>query len=258
MLSLPDHPDVVFGKAPLVAVRCEATFSPVLALMTQAGIAGLQEAVRSHYPIYEEKQRATFTFKNEIGLEHRPPVHCLSSGDGWSVNVTTTSVELRSDGATYTTSADFLGRFESIANAVARTISPEPTVRLLLAKENQLTHPDVDKPADWNGLLSASIVGPYVQLDGLTSDSGKPHGASMFHVHGDDQILEVKYGSTLAAPDRFDLSISRWTERPYDLESTQEVIDALQQFADDATGIFHLLLEEPMKTYLEPNERAQA
>ena len=258
MITLPDHPDVVFDKAPLVAVRCRAMFSPVLSLMTSAGAAGIQEALRAEYPSYEEKQRASFTFTNEIGLEHQPPVHSLHSADGWQVDITTTSVELSAQGMAYTTSEEFLTRFDRIARAVARTVAPEPTVRLLLSKENQLTHPNVKSPADWKGLLSGLLVQPFSDFGSLTGNECRTHGASTLHFHGDDQILEIRYGTELQTPGVFGLAINRWTDRPYDLGSSSEMIDVLTEFADGATSIFHFLLEEEMKVYLEPESRVSA
>jgi len=258
VITLPEHPDVVFDKAPLVAVRCRATFSPVLSLMTSAGVAGIQEALRSEYPSYEERRRASFTFTNEIGIEHQPPVHSLQSQDGWRVDVTTTSVELSALGAAYSTSGEFLARFDRIAQVVARTVAPGPTSRLALSKENKLRHPDVKAPADWNGLLSSLLVQPFSDFAAHSPDGCRPHGASTLHFHGDDQILDVTYGVELQSPETFDLVISRWTDRPYDLESSTEMIDVLREFADGATSIFHFLLEDDMKAYLQPKARELA
>lgn len=112
----------------LVVVR----FAPVFRISDESGsgIADFQEAIRGEYPLaelqYEALMRVEVQEDGSINSgQERQPVWRLHDIDKrWQVSLTTKSIALEVDGATYKDWADFAQRISLLVAAVGRHFAP--------------------------------------------------------------------------------------------------------------------------------------
>lgn len=249
------HEDVVFRKAPLESVLCQVRFSPIYALLDEAGFVGFQEALRHHYP------RTTTDHEVELAVDakqtnvhRRAPVWRMQDDEGlWTVSVAIDFVSLET--RRYSDFREFRERFATILSAVDRTLSPSKSKRLGLRKVNLFEHPDVTQHAEWTQYLRSELMG-------LVTDVGLPGrlaGAySEAHIgDGRNGTLVVRFGPDTKEPLKFRLDLDYATQQPFSVSPRSSLLDRVESYSHSMTSFFHWSLKPSLYDYLEPHSRTE-
>jgi uncharacterized protein (TIGR04255 family) len=184
----PSPAEVPLENAPLVRVIAQLRFPLVAAIEQREFMAPFQEAIRAKYPVLRQEQSQQLLFGTNIAA----PVRSVSTAwrfnsedNHWRVSLTPDFVALET--TKYTSRNDFLGRFETIVEALAVRIDPKLVDRLGIRYIDRISG---DALAD-----IARLVRPEVR--GLI---GTPAGTSITHAvtetvfaNGDAQVL-VRWG----------------------------------------------------------------
>jgi uncharacterized protein (TIGR04255 family) len=168
-LTFPDHPDVVFERAPLLVVLCQVKYPPILSLLTAAGVAGFQEAIRDLYPVLQPEAGAQIELgPGGLAVSEKSPVWRMSSQDeSWRVSVATDMAAL--EAFSYTSIDDFADRLAYVLEALRRTVRPEPSTRLGLRKVNDIEHPDVADPVIGRDGCVEMFLGYWVRMTSMAT-----------------------------------------------------------------------------------------
>ena len=253
-LDFGKHDDVVYKHAPLVAVLCQVRFSPILSLLTEAGLTGLQTLLRDRYPKFEKDVETNVGLSNDgLKLERKAPLFTLTSEDGvWRVSIAVDFVALETPN--YTNFGEFLLRMTEILDAVHRTLRPTSSVRVGLRKVNHLHSEAVTSPHEWSEIVNPVLLGalgceefpvaPVFALSDLRFQDG-------------DNMLVVRHGLHPENPAIYILDQDYSTERPYDIDAPAEITNLLQHFSDGMTSFFSWGLTDKYKQTLGPEPRAE-
>ena len=252
-LRFGDFEDVVLERAPLTNVLCQVRFEPVLSLLSEAGVAGFQEALRSDYPRFDTEQTTEVQFGNEgtLGVKQAAPIWRLTSDDDtWRVSLAVDFIALER-AAPYTHITDFTDHLRRVIEVLDRTVHPAASTRIGLRKINVLSHPDVAHPSDWVGLLRPDVLGlPSADLP------VEPDVAyAIDRLKDGTAELDIRRGVLTEDPGEYVIDLDYWTEMPYDLSLTGGLFDLLRDFSDSMTNFFRWCLETPMYEFLGPTPR---
>jgi uncharacterized protein (TIGR04255 family) len=257
-LAFQDHPDVLFAKAPLESVLCQVRYSPVLALLDQAGVAGFQAALRSQYPELDQDAQATMTItpQGPAALQTSSPNWRMSTVDKkWRTSIGADFVALETSDAEGYSFQEFWNRFEEVLEVLDRTVRIGSAKRIGLRKVNVLSHPDVASVKDWRGLLRSEVLG-------LSAAPDVPNPTTEYaEIHfPDDEMgtLSVRHGVEPTDPAKYRLDLDYWTERVVRLGDPDRIKGLLSAYADSMTAFFHWCLEGRLYDYLEPRPRGTA
>ncbi len=212
-LAFGEHQDVLFVKAPLESVVCQVRYSPVLALLDQAGVAGFQEALRSRYPDLGQEAQATVALTPQGGsVQTSAPNRRLTSSDGfWRVSIAADFVALETTEAHGYSFQGFWDRFAEVLLTLDRTVRVVSSRRIGFRKVNIFSHPDVTSVKDWSGWLRSELLGLSVvpeMPDQLTSEYAEVH-------FPDEQggTLSVRHGAVADNQAKYRLDLDYWTDR---------------------------------------------
>lgn len=230
---------------------CQVTYGRVLSLLSDVGVAGFQEALRSKYPNFRPEQSADFAWQpTQIGVNLSAPTWKLTDESGqWTVSIGADFVSL--DTTNYSHFPDFAQRFAEILAAVERTVRPGSSRRVGLRKINRFQHPDVTRPSDWEGLLRPELLG--LSLAELPWPVDRAGSESV--VHSEDATIVLRYGFSEPAAFIFDMDC--FTERHFNIEPASGLLDVLSTFSSNLTGLFRWALLPKLDNYLEPAPRAK-
>lgn len=254
-LEFGDHPDVVFGDAPLKTVLSQIRFSPILALMTSAGVAGFQAALRDDYPLFLDPVRSANVqvSSTSIGLEAPPPVWRLGDAERhWTVGLAVDFVSLETN--QYTDIGEFLDRFGIVLAALRTTLRPSDSVRVGLRKVNFFKSPVSEQTTSLAGIIRPELLGPLAVPAFPAPIAGN---ASQLEFSDEENMLVVRYG--LGSDDDqvgFVLDMDYSTERPYQVDGNEDIIGLLRYYSQGMTSFFHWAVEANHKATLKPRERA--
>ncbi len=255
-LSFTAHEDVVYERAPLTVVVCQVKFPPIMSLLAAAGVAGFQAALRDEYPVLMPGQiRSTVSITpGSMGMEQSAPTWKLvDETAAWTVALTVDSILLETP--SYTDIGEFLARFDRIMSALRRTVRPADSLRIGLRKVNEI---ELGETIDRASLLSS--IRP--ELLGVLSAHKLPSPVSFnfsqVHFAEDDNTLAVQYGlhpgngHGTERVSKFVLDLDYFTERPYAVDGTDELLRLIRHFSDGMTSFFQWALTPEYKNSLGP------
>jgi uncharacterized protein (TIGR04255 family) len=257
-LDFAPHEDVVFDNPPLMAVVCQVKFSPILSLMSEAGVAGFHEAVRRTYPAMNRHDSASIAVQGQsMGVTKQPPVWQFREEPNdkrWVVGLAVDSVSIETD--SYTDFDEFVGRFAVVLAALQQTLRPSATTRVGLRKINELSHPAVERPSDWARFVRPEVLGILTERN-----LPAPIAGAFAEVRFDDageNVLAVRHGLD-PDPDKrlqYFLDLDYFTERPFDVDPENGICDLLRHFSNGITNLFHWVVGEDLKLSYSPHPRA--
>lgn len=256
-LNFGEHDDVVFEHAPLVTVLCQVRFPPVLSLMTAAGVAGFQTALREEYPTLLPPQRSASVElgPQSVGVEASAPVWKLSDAGGqWTVGLAVDFVSLESPN--YTNITDFLTRFARVLKVLRRTVRPADSLRVGLRKVNFLEAPESQQTTSFLRMVRPELLGPLAVEQFPAPVSGF---FSQLQFADQDNLLVVRYGLQVQQErPGFVLDMDYFTERPNEVSDAPGLMQLLRHFSDGMTSFFHWGIDERYKQELAPRPRSEA
>jgi uncharacterized protein (TIGR04255 family) len=253
-LTFPSHPDVVFDRAPLLVVLCQVKYPPILSLLTPAGVAGFQEAIRDAYPVLQPEAGAQIELgPSGLAVSEQTPVWRLSSQDTrWRVSIASDMVAL--EAFAYTSIDEFSDRLSVVLDALRRTVYPEPSARVGLRKVNDIEHPEVSQPRDWVRWLRPDILG-LLASDELGGDVTLAF--SQVHLEDGEEVLAIRHGSLPETLQKYRLDLDYFTSKPMTVEADGEMIQTVRRFAAGATALFHWCLTRDLYEWLGPRPRGE-
>jgi uncharacterized protein (TIGR04255 family) len=256
-LTFDSPTDVVFKRAPLEVVLCQVRFTPVLALLSDAGVAGFQEGIRRHYPVSGKAADRQLTWQpssGKIETSQQAPVWRFTDEAGqWTVSLAVDFVAL--EAPQYTHFDDFAERFDRVLDVLDRTVHPSDAVRIGLRKVNALRHPDVARPSDWASLLNPALLG---LLSAPGASERIATAWSELHLKDDeDGILAVRHGVLPDAEDVYRIDLDYFTERPSRIEPGSDLSRLLKEYSTSTTEFFRWCLSPRLTDFLEPTSRPQ-
>ncbi len=255
VLSFPDHPDVVFERAPLTQVLAQIRFSPILALMDQAGVAGFQEALRRDYPEFDVEQEAQIAISStHAEVQTKAPIWRMrDSEERWQVSLAVDFIALRV--SSYGHFGEFSDRLLHVLAVLERTLSPGRTKRIGLRKINRFEHPAVQAPEGWRELIKGDLLG----LVGVKDMPGTYTG-EYSEIHLEDSefgVLTIRHGIDLNDSSAYLLDLDYWTTNSIEIQSDDKIIFLLKDYSDSMTGFFHWCIGEELSNFLEPIPRSE-
>ncbi len=257
-LDFGPHADVVFKRAPLRTVLCQVKFPPVLSLLTPAGVAGFQAAVRDEYPTLLPLERtASVSLSPEsFGVSPAPPVWRFTNADRkWTVGLSSEFISLET--SSYAGIDGFLDRLGMVLAALRRTVRPAESTRVGLRKVNAIPAPD---PRDTYSLLG--IVRP--ELLGLLAVPVFPAPIAHYlsHLVFKDDFSGLAVRCALNSPDEVTthlmLDLDYFTEQPYTVAAEDALLGLLRHFSDGTTNFFHWAVTDDYKESLGPFPRDES
>ncbi len=253
-LDFGRHDDVVFSRAPLQVVLCQIKFPPIYSLLSEAGVAGFQEAIRPLYPKANKSVDAQVQMTDQqMSVTKSAPTFQFQPEDGsWTVSLSADFVSLETP--QYRHFGEFVRRLDHILVALSRTVHPATANRIGLRKVNRLTDPEAAEPSHWEGLLKRELLG-IVAAPSLPSRVAFTY--SEVHFPDEDNVMVVRHGKDPAEDQAYVIDIDYYTERPYSLEDTKPALELLQHFSDGATSFFHWCLEPKLYAQLLPHPREE-
>lgn len=256
-LNFGDHPDVVFDNAPLVQVLCQVKFPPILSLMTRAGVAGFQTALRDEYPVLDSVQAAAKVQMGAEAIAFSPGAPVWRFHDAqrtWIVGLAADFISLETSG--YTDIEEFLERFSSALSVLRRTVRPADTMRIGMRKVNEFQENGRDTRA-FLSKLRPEVLG----LSAVDSFPAPISGAmSQMHFVDDDTMLAVRHGLSENSDEEkmsYVLDMDYFTERPHAIDGGDSITNLLRHFSDGMTSFFHWALVDSYKAELGPQQRAE-
>jgi len=252
-LEFCTHRDVVFEHAPLVSVLSQIRFPPILSLMSSAGVAGFQEALRETYPIFLPAERAaTVQVDSELlGVRMSAPVWKMTDADKtWTVGLAADFVSLETP--QYTDIDEFLTRYDRILTVLRQTLRPADSTRIGLRKINSIRLPGNDTAA-FAEVIREELLGP-LAIDRFPAAIGACF--SQLDFQDDDNILTIRYGLE-ERPEGlgFVIDMDYSTERPQEVEGRNSLTDLLRYFSEGMTSFFHWAIKDSYKPTLGPRPR---
>ena len=253
-LDFGEHDDVVFERAPLSLVLCQIRFSPILQLLTPAGVAGFQTGLRADYPNFLGPTRNAHVRMGpeEIDVKASPPVWKLADAShSWIVGVAQDFVSLET--SKYTDMGEFLERLGTVVKVTKATLRPSDSVRIGMRKVNEINLPIAGHPESLVGVVKREMLGP-LAVPGFPVSGA----AGQLELVDDDSQLVIRHGLAVrqdAKPERYILDCDFFTERPYRIDRN-EVLQLVGQFSRGITDFFHWAIEPGYKDGLGPRKRA--
>lgn len=254
-LRFAEHEDVVFRKAPLETVLCQVRFPPILALLDEVGVAGLQEAVRAEYPDTSSDHQVEFNVGpvNAQVKRSAPIWRMRTDPDRWTVSAAVDFVALET--THYGDWDQFRQRLEFLLAAVDRTLAPGRTKRIGLRKVNLFTHPEAKDAQEWVGLLRPELIG----IAGLETPGTV--ALSFSEVHYQDNAggtLTARFGPDREASSKFRVDLDYWNEDRFAIMPSSSLVHVLAEYASSMTSFFHWIITPRLKEHLEPVPRSRA
>lgn len=256
-LDFGEHEDVVFDHAPLLSVLCQVKFSPVLSLLTQAGVTGFQAGLRDRYPklLPVERSANVMLGAEGVGVQTAPPVWRLTDdAEKWTVGLAVDFVSLETPA--YTHIEDFLERFSEILSVLRSTIRPSESVRIGLRKVNAINLPIANRTESLVGLVRPEMVGPLAADEFPVPVSG--FVSQLEFTEFDFNHLVVRYGlQTRDSVTQYVLDIDYFTEHPYEIDGREDFLSLLRHFSEGITSFFHWAMDDGYKNSLGPRPRGE-
>jgi len=254
-LSFPEHPDVVFDRAPLTQVLCQIRFSPILALFADTGVAGFQEALRKYYPEFDVDHQAEISMSPvHAEIQTKAPVWRLRDAEArWQVSLAVDFVAL--EVSAYGHFAEFNDRLLTVISVIERTLNPGRSTRIGLRKVNRLGHPNVKIPEDWRGLLRSELLG-LVGVQGMPGTYGQEYSEQNLH-DSEEGVLTIRHGIDPGNSECYILDLDYWTTKSMPIRSDNSFSFLLKSYSDAMTGFFHLCLDRPLYDHLGPVPRSE-
>lgn len=160
-LELEDQPRVIFERNPLKVVVAQVRFPPIFSLEHPGGVAVLQDAIRSEFPMAEPRGQQVTVSISPAGLgapSGQPGPWRFHSADGqWIAAVAPDFVSLET--TAYERFETFRDRARSLFQAAASTLSIARRERLGLRYVDEITHPEAVLVADWHKFLHPELIG---------------------------------------------------------------------------------------------------
>jgi uncharacterized protein (TIGR04255 family) len=248
-LSLPEAHHHPLARSPLAVVVFQVRFEQNLSVGdTNTGLL-FHEQLGGHdgsYPVVEPQQMMGAVFQlDPLGIGSQvsttPPSRGLrmKSADGlWVVSLMPDFVALET--TAYTTwKYDFRDRIRPILESLNEHVKPRVEERIGLRYVNRIVEPTVEAPTDFEGLISASILGPIAD---------EFWGAG---IKGTQQQLELEISDEIRGLLRhgtiprssgvgidgylLDLDLFRQQPRAFDVE---KVVQTSNELNEAATGLF--------------------
>ncbi len=282
-LAFGEHNDVIFKKAPLVTVLAVIRFEPVLSLMSEVGIAGFQEGIRSHYPHLSKHESGEIQLENQqsnvknINFRQVAPVWMMQDDSNrWRVSLAADFIAFQT--LAYLHFDKFLERLMNILAILDRTVHVGNSTRIGLRKINILSHPNVSSPRDWKQFLKPELLGVAgIELPGRLSTyrstmsieddlgqftiiSGPICKTESEFIKNSLQLTPAAKSESLGSETNeslvdilFDLDYG--TIAPCPVGNGEEISKVLKEFSSGITSFFHWSITHEYYDWLEPELR---
>jgi uncharacterized protein (TIGR04255 family) len=248
------YEDVIFDDSPLVMVLTQVKFPPILSLMSPAGAAGFQAALRDEYPtMLPTTREAEFQVgPNSVGAQASAPVFKFADDTNeWKVGIASDFVSLETPN--YSGIDEFLARFGRVLEVAERTVRPSESRRIGLRMVNSFVIDGADT-TPLRDMLRSELLG-VLAVERFPAPISASFTQTSFS--DDENMLVLRYG--LAEPDegktKFILDMDYVTERPYPVGGDTSIPDVLGYFNEGMTSFFHWALLDPYKDTLRSHPR---
>lgn len=251
--GLRSTPRVIYQNNPLKVVVLQVRFSPILLLAQPAGLAPLQEAIRSDYPqaaAPEQQVSVSIAPNGTVSpMAQMGPWRFLSEDGNWTVSVAPDFVALETKA--YSRYEDFDTRARALFEVVPRVLQLRDRGRLGLRYVNEINYPEAATLAQWDELLDPELLG----ICGRELKERIVRTIQHIDVNIDDGILTIRHGCDTsnegASPYVIDLDAHDDESRPYTVD---DIMRRAAGYREWIGGFFRKSLRPKLAEYLHPME----
>ena len=200
-IDLPEPRTDHLESSPLSLVVCQVRHERNEAVGDPTRAVAVHERLADRYPQLEDQSSQELTITTgESGVQAGQAVSARGwrmrdSRGEWTVVIMPDFFALET--TSYDSWEDFRTRFQAVATAVMDKLHPAVEERIGLRFIDRITHPQVDSPSDWRGLISDGFLGPVA--DGrLTESVTGTQNVAQLDV-GDGRSVIMRFGSTREA-----------------------------------------------------------
>ena len=246
-------------RAPLSLVVCQVRHEKNLAAADAKRAVAIHDALKGDYETLEEQSAQDLTVQaGPLGVQTLPGEtarrwRMRSKDEAWTVVVMPDFFSIET--TSYLDWDDFKRRLLELTTAVVEQIDPALEQRIGLRFINQISHPEVHSPQDWNGRIESSFLGPILHESlglGIEAtqqvvqlDSGDGRNAIIRHGCYRDQEGS---GDWLYA---FDQDCSVQYGRHFDMG---QVMDAVESLHTLALQVFQAALTPDLLHFFDEDE----
>jgi uncharacterized protein (TIGR04255 family) len=257
-LDLPEPSTDKLARSPLILVVCQVQHEQSLAVQDPRKALAIHEALSGQYPDFAPQNNQILSIAaGSAGLQTLPSELSrgwrMRSDDGhWTAVVMPDNFALET--TKYDDWADFSSRLLGLMVAVEATISPAIEQRLGLRMIDRLIHPDVEAPADWNGLLDPSFLG-LISHEALGSAVVTTQQILELDA-GDERRVILRHGAfrdPQLKAETYTLDHDCFIQRGSPL-NMDRVIRQIESLHSLALQVFQAALREPLYSYLKGEE----
>lgn len=252
-LEFGSHEDVVFDRAPLRTVLCQVMFSPILSLLTKAGAAGFQEALRGDYPIFEMERSLNLSVSDDSStIREAASIWKLKNETGtWVVSLSANFVALET--SAYLDIEDFITRLDRVLSVTARVLQPSSSSRIGLRKVNAFEVKGTKIDA-FDAVVTPELLGP-LKLHG--TDLKVSTFFSQIDYDDDGAKMVVRHGLGAHNDDsiEFVLDLDYYTEIPREVNGGESMSGLIRHFSQGITSFFHASIKPEFKESLLPRPK---
>lgn len=258
-LDLPEPSTDKLERSPLSLVVCQVRHEHTLAASDPRRAVAVHELVETAYPLLEEQSSQELTISaGTLGLQSLPGQasrgwRMRSEDQAWTAVVMPDFFSLET--TRYDDWPDFRRRLEAMADAVAKAVEPSLEQRIGLRFIDQIAHPDVTKPQDWQRWIDRSFLGP-IAHHALGQAVGSTQQILQIDAGGGRNLI-VRHGCF-----RDQESGGRWVYmldhdcyiqrgRPFDVG---QVMAALEDLHRLALQVFQSAITEDLYNYLKGDQ----
>ncbi len=259
-MPLPDYERVIYSKNPLEEVICQVRFPPILRIDTELP-AAFQDALRSHYPLYEEKTQKTsmpeippavanlFPAGWPVGQPQR--VFLFASTDNrWVVTLARDAISLTTK--RYETWDEFREHLQKLLGILVQKYGPPFYSRVGLRYQNVIRpwQLELDKVL-WGELLQPHISGELActELEDDIESVVRQLGISLSEKNG--HVL-IKHGLALDTDEKKQCFLIDCDYFRSERTETTDAIEVLNYFNGQAGRLFRWCITERLHNAMAP------
>jgi hypothetical protein len=252
-VGLEDQPRVLFKQNPLKVVVTQVRFPPIYSLEQAAGIAPLQDAIRSEFPIAEPRAQQVSIPVGPAGpgqpITGQGPWRFLSEDGTWTVSVAQDYIAVET--TEYKRYEEFRAKAQIVFQAAVEVLQVSRRTRFGLRYVDEIEHPEARSMGDWARFIKPSLLG-------AAGDQLKEHvtqAIEQIDLTVDDADLTIRHGYLKPTSERsvyvIDLDAHDDRTQPFGLEHTLGQMDAYKGWI---WSFFVQSITDELIAYLEPEQ----
>lgn len=252
-MIIPESRRENYEKNTLEEVICQLRFPAILKIEADSP-AEFQEMIRSDYPRFDSitpDVSASTAVVRDGQLLVKGPTHGFASQDeDWQISLTKDFVALTC--TNYTTWEEFVGRLESILDALVTVYRPAYFIRLGLRYKNAISKEQLGLESEpWSELLQDWALGE-LSVEGVREHIHHSIREVEIHLGEHDAIVRAQHG--LATPEGTDaplylIDCDFFSHRESEIENARQVLDFLNQ---QSGRLFRWFIKERLRLAMEP------